>query len=178
MRTQKLLGLMLIAMLGFGLSLQHGLGMEGAIAPQSQRGTQVAQAAPAAPTTARFYTNRAGVAIDGTDPVAYFLARRPIAGRKEFTHQWMGATWWFSSAANRDRFIANPNQYAPQYGGFCAWAVSQGYSAPTDPQAWTIHNGKLYLNYDLNVHRRWARDIPGNIKKGDRNWPTVQQKLG
>ncbi len=89
----------------------------------------------------------------------------------------MGANWRFSSAANRDRFAANPTQYAPQYGGFCAWAVSQGYSAPIDPQAWTIHNGKLYLNYDLNIQRRWARDIPGNIIKGDRNWPTVLQKL-
>ena len=121
----------------------------------------------------RFFVDNKGLAIRGTDPVAYFTQGSPVAGKAEFTHTWSGATWRFASAENRDRFAANPEQYAPQYGGFCSWAVSQGYTAPIDPQAWKIVDGKLYLNYSKGVQRRWERDIPGNIKKADANWPEV-----
>ena len=88
-----------------------------------------------------------GVAIDGTDPVAYFTDGRPAQGSSDFEHEWMGATWRFVSAAHRDLFAADPAKYAPQYGGYCAWAVSQGYTAKIDPAAWKIVDGKLYLNY-------------------------------
>ncbi len=120
------------------------------------------------------FTERfSSVAIRGTDPVAYFLEGRPVAGSREFTVDWQGATWRFSSQENRDAFRAEPERYAPQYGGYCAWAVANGYTASTDPEAWSLVDGKLYLNYSLSVRARWAEDIPGNIQRGDENWPGV-----
>ena len=118
-----------------------------------------------------------GIAIDGTDPVAYFTENAPVPGSSEFTYEWGGATWQFSSADNRDLFASDPEAYAPQYGGHCAWAVAQGYSAPTVPDAWSIVDGKLYLNFDNSVQNRWERDIPGNIAKADSNWPEVSQTI-
>lgn len=112
-------------------------------------------------------------AIRGTDPVGYFTEGRPVDGTEEFTSEWMGATWAFASAENKALFDANPEAYAPQYGGYCAWAVSQGYTASTVPEAWHIHEGKLYLNFSRGVQRRWMGDVPGNIAKGDANWPSV-----
>jgi len=117
-----------------------------------------------------------GVAIRGADPVAYFSQSQgdnAIIGTPEHQLQWNGTTWYFSSAENRDKFAANPTQYAPQYGGYCAKAVSEGYIASVDPNAWRIYEGKLYLNYSKGVRAQWLRDIPGNIAKGDRNWPGV-----
>ena len=119
------------------------------------------------------YQSWRGTAIDGTDPVAYFKESRPVAGSSDFTHDWNGATWRFSSAENRDLFVANPEKYAPQYGGYCAWAVSQGYTASTDPEAWDIVDGKLYLNYNKDVQAKWQTDRPGHIKSADANWPKV-----
>lgn len=116
-----------------------------------------------------------GVAIAGADPVAYFTEAAYVPGSAEFSHEWSGATWHFASAENRDEFANNPEQYAPQYGGFCAWAVSQGYTAPIDPEAWKVVDGKLYLNYDQRIQEKWANDIPGNIAKADENWPGVVQ---
>jgi hypothetical protein len=119
-----------------------------------------------------------GVAIEGTDPVAYFSAGRPTPGSSDFEHEWMGATWRFVSAENRDRFAADPEQYAPQYGGYCAWAVSQGYTAKIDPEAWRIVDGRLYLNYSPAVQSQWQSDVPGNIAKADANWPKIKADLG
>ena len=87
----------------------------------------------------------------------------------------MGATWRFSTEANRDAFAANPEKYAPQYGGYCAYAVSEGYTASTTPEAWKIVDGKLYLNYSKDVQKIWEQDIPGRIANGDKNWPKVLQ---
>lgn len=117
------------------------------------------------------------VAIEGYDPVAYFTDGKPVEGSDDFTVDHNGATWHFASAANRDAFAADPEAYAPQYGGYCAWAVSQGYTAPIDPAAWKIVDGKLYLNYSQGVQNRWASDIPGNIAKADGNWPGIKEKL-
>ncbi|MEL6449657.1 MAG: YHS domain-containing (seleno)protein [Pseudomonadota bacterium] len=114
-----------------------------------------------------------GVAVDGSDVVAYFTDGAPIKGSAEFTHYWNGATWQFVSAANRDAFAADPAAYAPQYGGYCAYAVSEGYTAPTSPDAWRIVDGKLYLNFNRRIQRRWERDIPGRITSADANWPRV-----
>ena len=113
------------------------------------------------------------VAVSGYDPVAYFTAGKPVEGSKEFVASWKGAEYRFASAANRDRFKADPARYAPQYGGYCAWAVSQGYTASADPQVWKIVDGRLYLNYDASVGRKWAADIPGHIAKANANWPKV-----
>lgn len=119
------------------------------------------------------YQTFLGTAIDGTDPVAYFTEGRPVEGSTSFTHEWNGATWRFVSAENRDKFKAAPEKYAPQYGGYCAWAVSKGYTASTDPNAWKIVDGKLYLNYNKDVQKQWEGDIPGNIAAADGNWPKV-----
>jgi YHS domain-containing protein len=117
-----------------------------------------------------------GIALRGTDPVAYFTQGRPVAGSASFTHQWRGATWRFATAANRDAFAADPERYAPAYGGFCAWAVAQGYTAPIDPAAWKIVDGRLYLNYNAQVQRDWEKDVPGNITKANTNWPRIAAK--
>ncbi|MEM1344967.1 MAG: YHS domain-containing (seleno)protein [Pseudomonadota bacterium] len=119
------------------------------------------------------YQSFFGTAIDGTDPVAYFTEGRPVEGSSDFSHEWNGATWYFASAENRDAFIAEPARYAPQYGGYCAWAASQGYTASTDPNAWSIVEGKLYLNYNASVQAKWEADIPGHIASANGNWPTV-----
>jgi YHS domain-containing protein len=111
-----------------------------------------------------------GVAVRGTDVVAYFREGRALPGKPEFAHDWNGATWRFSSAANRDAFAADPERFAPQYGGFCAWAVSQGYRAPVDPDAWRMVDGKLYLNYSRMIQLRWDLARASNIAKADSNW--------
>jgi len=117
------------------------------------------------------FTDENGIAIRGADPVAYFTEGQPVIGSSEFAYTWKGATWHFASAANRDRFAANPEQYAPQYGGYCAFAVANNYTASTIPEAWSIVDNKLYLNFDLRIRDRWERDIPGNIARGNANWP-------
>ena len=117
-----------------------------------------------------------GVAVGGYDPVAYFTRGKPVAGDPEITLQHDGATWRFASTESRDAFRADAAKYAPQYGGYCAWAVARGYTAKGDPQAWTIANGKLYLNYNKSVQKSWEKDISGNVEKGDANWPAVLAK--
>lgn len=113
------------------------------------------------------------LALDGHDPVAYFEEGAPVEGSSDYRHEWNGATWQFASADNRDAFVANPTAYAPQYGGYCAWAVAEGYEAAGDPRYWRIVDGKLYVNYNAEVQTRWEVDIPGFIDKADQNWPTL-----
>ena len=138
----------------------------------------LAAALPAAVTPALakdpVYTGTfSSLAVSGYDPVAYFTQGKPVEGRSDLEHEWQGATWRFADAANLAAFKADPEAYAPQYGGYCAWAVAQGYTASTDPEAWRIVDGKLYLNYNDKVQSRWQKDIPGNIAKADQNWPGV-----
>ncbi|MDP6390422.1 MAG: YHS domain-containing (seleno)protein [Alphaproteobacteria bacterium] len=134
----------------------------------------IAVAAPAAAKKSEINKSFfGGVAIEGTDPVAYFTEGRPIEGSKDFAHNWKGAEWRFTSAVNRDAFKADPGRYAPRFGGYCAFAVSRGYTASIDPEAWSIVGGRLYLNYSKSVKRQWQEDIPGNIALGERNWPKV-----
>ena len=120
--------------------------------------------------------NKTGdTAIKGYDMVAYTTGT-PAKGDPQFGHAWNGATWHFVSAANRDAFAREPERFAPQFGGYCAWAVSRGYTADVDPEAWKIVDGRLYLNYSKSVQRRWEQDIPGNIQKAQANWPGVLAK--
>lgn len=112
-------------------------------------------------------------AIRGYDPVAYFTLGEPTRGSDQFTASWQGATYKFASAANLELFKAEPAAYVPQYGGYCAYAASKGATAGTVPDAWTIVEGKLYLNYSLGVRQRWRKDIPGHVRAADRNWPAV-----
>src|SRR4030095_3524475 len=106
------------------------------------------------------------------DAVSYF-AGAPVKGDARFTTTLNGVEYRFATARNLARFKASPDAYPPQYGGYCAWAVSRGYTAKSDPLAWKVVGGKLYLNYDKDVQKRWAADIPGNIAKANRNWPQV-----
>ena len=117
-----------------------------------------------------------GIAIRGYDPVAYAVTGTATRGTPQFQHQWNGAVWRFASVDNRDKFARNPEKYAPQFGGYCSWAVSRGYTADIDPEAWKIVDGRLYLNYSKSVQRRWEQDIPGNLAKGQANWPAVLNK--
>lgn len=119
--------------------------------------------------------DKSGVALKGYDVVAYFTDGKAVEGKEEFEHAWMDSTWQFSSAANRDLFAANPEKYAPQFGGYCAWGVIQGYLAPIDPKAWKVVDGKLYLNYDVKVQQDWLKDVPGNIQKATALWPQASK---
>ena len=112
-------------------------------------------------------------AIHGYDPVAYFTDGKPVPGKEDFEFQWMGAKWLFASAEHRDTFKSAPDKYAPQYGGYCAYGVAQGNAVDIDPNAWSIVDGKLYLNYDMGVQKKWKQDVPGFIVKANKNWPAV-----
>jgi hypothetical protein len=115
-----------------------------------------------------------GVALKGTDVVAYFTDGKVVAGSPQFMHRWRDAEWRFASAANRDAFAREPEKYAPQYGGFCAWGMAQGYRAPIDPAAFRVVDGKLYLNYNRSVQSNWLKDIPGHVTKADSNWTRLR----
>jgi YHS domain-containing protein len=113
------------------------------------------------------------LALSGFDAVAYHSQGAPVRGIGQFKTTWNGAEWRFASAANLAAFTANPAKYAPQYGGYCAWAAAQGYTAKGNPNNWRIVGGKLYLNYNSKVQTEWEKDIPGFVKKADANWPAV-----
>jgi hypothetical protein len=113
------------------------------------------------------------LALDGYDAVAYFDEGKPLKGSTQYTHRWQGATWRFATAARRDRFAAEPERFAPQFGGYCAWAVSHGYTADADPEAWAIVDGKLYLNYNRDVQKEWSADRAALIVAGNANWPKL-----
>lgn len=117
-----------------------------------------------------------GVAIGGYDAVAYFTEGLAVPGRPDIQLEWKGTIWRFVSEANRDRFEANPRAYAPQYGGYCAYALSRGYLDRADPRAWKIVNGKLYLVHSFEMFRIWARDIPGNLALAEANWPMLLKR--
>ena len=125
---------------------------------------------------AEIYSSFFGGAINGYDPVAYFTQGKPVKGSSKHSLEYKGSTWKFSSLENKQTFEKMPEKYAPQYGGYCAYAVSQGYTASTDPEAWSIVDDKLYLNYSKSVRDKWSQDIPGNIKRANANWPGVLLK--
>ncbi|MEQ1810165.1 MAG: YHS domain-containing (seleno)protein [Terricaulis sp.] len=130
--------------------------------------------APAYADQAPVYTGLLSrVAVSGYDPVAYFTDGRSVRGSEQFSINHQGFEYRFASAEHLAAFRANPSRYTPQYGGYCAWAVSQGYTASADPTNWRIVDGKLYLNYNDEVQRRWEQDIPGHIRSANANWPGV-----
>lgn len=130
--------------------------------------------APAASAEAPIYTSKfSNTAVQGYDPVAYFTDGAPVKGSKDFTTEYEGAEFRFSSAANRDAFIADPAAYAPEYGGYCAWAIADGKHAKGDADHWAIVDGKLYLNYNKSVQTKWNADQAGFIEKADAQWPAV-----
>lgn len=119
---------------------------------------------------------QSGKAIRGYDAVAYFTEGKAMMGYDSLSLEWNNAKWFFSSQKTLDLFRKNPEKYAPQYGGYCAYGCSNGYKASIDPQAWTIDNGKLYLNYNIDVRKEWDKDRKERIEKADKNWPTVKDK--
>ena len=121
------------------------------------------------------YTNTNGTAIKGYDPVAYFTEQKAVEGNKNLVYEWSSSQWLFSSQANLDAFKANPEKYAPQFGGFCAYGVSDNHKSPTDPNAWTIVDNKLYLNYNAKVKELWSKDIPKHIQKANEFWPALNK---
>lgn len=114
-----------------------------------------------------------GIAWSGYDPVAYFAKGTPTPGSDAFSTDYMGVKVLFSSADMRDMFVDSPERYAPQFGGYCAYAASKGYIAPTVPEAWTVYDDKLYLNFSLRARELWLKDVPSNIAKGNANWPGI-----
>jgi hypothetical protein len=137
-------------------------------------GALIVAAAVATATAGRVAPRNLGkdrVAVKGYDVVAYFTQGEPQRGDARFEMEWDGALWRFASANHRELFRQDPVRYAPQYGGYCAYAVSRNYTADIDPAAWHIEGGRLFLNYSLRVRRLWLEDKLGNIEKGDRNWP-------
>ena len=119
---------------------------------------------------------KSGEAISGYDPIAYFKEGQAIEGKDQFHYNWHGADWHFSNQQNLDSFKMNPQKYAPQYGGYCAYGMYQGHKAPTDPNAWTIVNGKLYLNYNLKVRELWRDKKEEKIETADKKWPELKDK--
>ena len=112
-------------------------------------------------------------AVGGYDTVAYHTQGEAIEGSRDFSTEWHGAEWRFSSQANLDTFLADPDRYAPAYGGYCAFAMAHGAGAKGDPEVWDIVEGRLYLNYSRNVQTQWHEDVPGFIEQADENYPHV-----
>lgn len=115
-----------------------------------------------------------GKALRGYDAVAFHLQQKPIEGSNQFSYEWNGATWLFSTQAHLDSFKLNPERYAPQYGGYCAFGTADGHKAPTEINTWTLLDGKLYLNYNTEVKQLWDKDRTGFIQKADSLWPQVK----
>jgi YHS domain-containing protein len=132
-------------------------------------------ATPLAVLAGEFF-ERDGAAIAGYDPVAYFTENRAVKGSAAHTYRYKDSVFRFASAANRDAFAADPERYAPRYGGFCAYGVAHGYKVKIEPEGFTIVNGRLYLNYDLKVQDDWRKDVPGFIRKADERWPALARK--
>ncbi len=121
-------------------------------------------------------TDRDGLALGGYDAVAYHEDQRAVPGADDLLVRHEGATYRFSTAAHRDAFQADPARYLPAYGGYCAYGVSRGYKVKVDPEAFTVVEGRLYLNYDKGVQARWLKDIPGYLAKADANWPGLKDQ--
>lgn len=121
--------------------------------------------------------NNEGVAIQGYDVVAYFIAQTPKKGTPDFKTDYAGREWHFENQSTLDLFVENPEQYIPQYGGHCAFATANNFLVSGDPKRWKIVNDKLYLNNNLFVHKLWEGNIPTNISAADNNWPSLYQKL-
>ena len=115
-------------------------------------------------------------AIQGYDPVAFFKEGKPVAGKKELTFNWSGASWYFSTQENLDAFKSNPTYYAPQFGGWCAYGTAAGHKSPTQAETWSIVDNKLYFNYNMAVQKLWNKNQKGLIEQANKNWPAVKKE--
>lgn len=123
-------------------------------------------------TLPSYFSNKEG-AIRGFDPVAYFTEQKAVKGNSEFSYDWNTVTWYFASDSNKKSFVENPEKYAPQFGGYCAYGVSEDHKSPTDPLAFTIVNDKLYLNYSIKVKELWMKQQQQRIEKANALWPAL-----
>lgn len=123
-----------------------------------------------------FNLDTSGSALRGYDAVAYFAVNNAVKGNPKFEYVWNGAKWYFSSEDNMKKFREDPSAYAPQYGGYCSYAVSEGYTADSDPEAWKVVDGKLYLNYNQQVKEKWEETQGERIDKGNTNWQEFRTK--
>lgn len=122
------------------------------------------------------YSHKKHGAIKGYDVVAYYSllpGTDAVKGKDEFSYEWNGATWKFATQENLDLFKANPENYVPQYGGYCAFSVAHGYTTGIRPNSWKVVDGKLYLNYSRISYKRWEKDMQSKIAEADKNWPNV-----
>lgn len=126
-------------------------------------------------TLAGEFFEKDGVALRGYDPVAYFSSGKPQKGVPEHSYTYKGSHFLFATAENRRVFANAPEKYAPQFGGFCAFGTANGHKVSTQPEAFAVVDGKLYLNHDDKVHARWLDDVPGNIAQAEKNWPEVSR---
>jgi YHS domain-containing protein len=127
-------------------------------------------------TGGEYNTLFAGLGAKGYDVVAYFTDGKPVAGSDRYTAEYGGVKWQFATREHRDAFAADPARYAPQYGGFCSWGVSQGKLFDVDPaNGWKIVDGKLYLNFNADINGTFARDAHGFIAKAERQWPALNR---
>jgi len=117
-----------------------------------------------------------GAAIHGYDAVAYFKDSKAVKGDSRLSFSWNGGNWYFASQKNLEAFKTNPEKYAPQYGGYCAYGLANGHKASTEPDAWMIVNGKLYLNYNKEVQQKWMGKQSAFIQTADKNWPVLKDK--
>jgi hypothetical protein len=138
--------------------------------------TVILSTAASAATKPGINTSRGDLALRGYDAVAYRTDGKPTLGSPSFEYRWKNAVWRFATAEHRDRFAAEPERYAPEFGGYCAYAVSRGYTADGDPNVWRIVDERLYLNYSTQARELWEKDVPGNIVRGRQNWPGVLTK--
>jgi len=119
-----------------------------------------------------------GLALQGYDPVGFFTDSRPVKGNQQFQSQYHGATYYFASAEHKSAFDREPSKYEPQFGGFCAYGASRGKTVPIKIEAWQIVNGRLLMQYDLDVKGKFNTDPQGNLSKANKNWPGLVEKLG
>lgn len=120
--------------------------------------------------------DEAGNALKGYDAVAYFVVNNAVKGDVKYAYVWNGAKWLFSSEENMNKFMADPEAYAPQFGGYCAYAVSEGYTADADPEAWKVVEGKLFLNYNRDIQKTWEKNEAERIENGKKNWQQFKTK--
>lgn len=116
-----------------------------------------------------------GLAVKGYDVISYFTDGKATKGSAQYTFDWKNARWHFATAAHRDQFAAAPEKYAPQFGGYCAWAVGHGYTADIDPEAFSIVDGRLYLNYSKGIQKKWTPEKEKWIEEANRHWPGLHR---
>jgi YHS domain-containing protein len=119
-----------------------------------------------------------GVAVAGYDTVAFFTDHQPVNGDPGISTTYQGATYFFASADHKALFAAAPEKYAPQCGGFCAFGVSVGALFPVDISTWQVREGKLYLNLNPSILKKFNADFEANVAKAAKNWPDLVAKNG